>query len=569
MNTRKYIIKAIVLVFSSILMMACTDLDEELYDRVTSENFIQTRDDVYRTFLRTFEHGYWTVQGDQYILQELSADQMMTPNRQGDWFDGGTYIRAHKHEWTPEDAYVNNAWGNLYTGIVQATNSMEDIAALDPTKFGMNEAEQMQLLAELKTMRAWYYLRLFDFYRNIEIITAVKGETKGKPQSTPQETFSFIETELKDALPDLLSKGDPGTAAFDGRWTKAGAMALLARLYLNAQVYIGEDKYAECAQICQDLINGVYGEYGIEERWDAPFDYNNDDSKETIFAFPGTFGRSHWQYTEGMYWWMAPYNVDKYFGFSEFGGSNPRFSMQPGKDVDNVEYSFNLGKPFVKFQKYPDDIRIKKYKNIGHSTREGMFLMGYLTYNDNQDTVKSSRGYNLYIRDQVGHFEDLKPGQELADKESNMNHADQNSGIYPVKYPFYPDESPNKIESDYVEIRMAEAYYMLAECKFRNGNLSEASTLLNEVRGRYYPQGSESLYALDGSELTEQELLDEWGREFLAEGRRRTDLIRFGKFTTGNWWDKEPDNSTHLRIFPLGRNVLNVNPQLVQNPGYN
>ena len=91
-----------------------------------------------------------------------------------------------------------------------------------------------------------------------------------------------------------------------------------------------------------------------------------------------------------------------------------------------------------------------------------MFLYGYLPYNNDQDTVMTTRGYKLYIRDQVGWFKDLPPGQVLADKESNMNHADQNSGIYPVKYPFYPTSSPRKIESDYVEIRLAEIYYTLA-----------------------------------------------------------------------------------------------------------
>ena len=68
--------------------------------------------------------------------------------------------------------------------------------------------------------------------------------------------------------------------------------------------------------------------------------------------------------------------------------------------------------------------------------------------------------------------------------------------------------------------------------------------------------------------LDEQELLDEWGREFLSESRRRTDLIRFGKFCNGVWWDKQPDADTHTIIFPLHRDVLNANPKLEQNEGY-
>jgi hypothetical protein len=270
-----------------------------------------------------------------------------------------------------------------------------------------------------------------------------------------------------------------------------------------------------------------------------------------------------------MYWWMAPHQAQNLFGFTDFGGMNTRYALQPGRDVDSVEYSFTLGKPFIKFQKYPDDIRLKRYKNLGNSTREGMFLVGYLPYySDSTKFVKSNRGYTIFARDQVGWFKDLPPGQVPADKESNMNHADDNSGIWPVKYPIYPSGDPNAIASAYAEIRLAEVYYSLAECKYRAGDKAGAATLLNAVRQRYYPAGSPSLYKADGSQLTDQEMLDEWGREFLVEGRRRTDLIRWGVFNTGTWWDKQPDADDHTKIYPIGQNVINLSPQLVQNPGY-
>ncbi|MGB3775770.1 MAG: RagB/SusD family nutrient uptake outer membrane protein, partial [Leeuwenhoekiella sp.] len=339
-------------------------------------------------------------------------------------------------------------------------------------------------------------------------------------------------------------------------------------LYLNAEVYIGEAKFNECAAIAQDIVDGRYGQYGIEERWDAPFDFNNNLSKETIFAFPGSFTRTHWHYSSGMFWWQFPANVNLYFDFSAFGNSNPKYALQPGKDLNGEEYDFDLGKPFVKFENYPDDVRLTKYKNTGLSTREGMFLYGDLPYNGGSDYVMSKDGsYRLYLRDQVGPFNDLDPDQELSGESSTMLTADENSGVRLVKYPFYPDDSDNRIEPDFVEMRLAEVYYTLAECRFREGNSAEAARILNMVRSRYYPEGSESLY--QASDLNEQELLDAWGREFIGEGRRRTDLIRFGKFTTGVWWDKASDGGNeNLNIFPLSENTLNVNPQLKQNPGY-
>ena len=101
--------------------------------------------------------------------------------------------------------------------------------------------------------------------------------------------------------------------------------------------------------------------------------------------------------------------------------------------------------------------------------------------------------------------------------------------------------------------------------------MNEAGKLLNTVRKRNYPASAvnDYLYQPDGPVvLDEKELLDEWGREFLSESRRRTDLIRFGVFCSGVWWDKNADPDNHTIIFPLHRDVLNANPKLNQNDGY-
>ena len=113
--------------------------------------------------------------------------------------------------------------------------------------------------------------------------------------------------------------------------------------------------------------------------------------------------------------------------------------------------------------------------------------------------------------------------------------------------------------------------YSLAEAKFRQGQKDEAAKLLNSVRKRNYPSSSwaTTLYAPEGNaSLTEQELLDEWGREFFAESRRRTDLVRFGKFNSEAWWDKNVDADSHTAIFPIPRKAIDTNHNLVQNPGY-
>ena len=228
--------------------------------------------------------------------------------------------------------------------------------------------------------------------------------------------------------------------------------------------------------------------------------------------------------------------------------------------------------------KYPDDVRLKKYKNLGNSKREGMFLYGDLPYGTANGTeyVTSDNGaYKLYIRDQVGIFRDTDPASFSPNPSSGtqtpksaMAYGDQNSGWCLIKYPIYRSDDAGKIESDYALIRLAEIYYYLAEIRFYQGRKAEAEKLLNYVRKRYYPAGSSSLYPENGSALTEQELLDEWGREFLGEGLRRQTLCRFGIFNSGTWWDKEPDPDNHTMWIPLSRTTLNTNPNLKQNPGY-
>jgi hypothetical protein len=575
---KQYKIYITALLLSAGVFNSCTKLDEKVYDKVDAEGFLTRRDDVIRDFLRPFEHGYWSIQGNDYFAAvENSSDEMGTYNRQGDWQDGGYYQRMHYHTWTTQDGFTNGVWTNLYQGIVLSTNSLQDMESItDPSKLSVTPEELADFKSELRVLRAWFYLRALDFYRNVEIITDVKNSTQGKPQSTPQETFAFIEKELQEAIPGLLTRDKLSNQAM-GRWTKAGAASLLARLYLNAKVYTGTEKFVECEAVSRDIISGKYGSYALDNRWDAPFDYTNTMvASEVIYGFPGTLARTHWQYDGGMYFNAMTYDAAPlYCGFTDFGQANPRFAMQPGRDVDSVEYSFQLGKPFVKFQRYPDDVRLKKYRNLGNSTREGMFLFGYLPFTRTvngvarPDTVRGNKGpYPLFIRDQVGLFAGAKPGTRIADKESNMNHADHNSGIFFLKYPLYPTPDPNRITSAYAEIRLSEIYYTLAECLYRKGDKPGAAGLLNQVRQRNYPANSPSLYRLDGSQLTDQEMLDEWGREFLGENRRRTDLIRWGVFTTGTWWDKKPEADKHTEIFPIGRDILNANPQLKQNPGY-
>ena len=463
---------------------------------------------------------------------------------------------------------------------MQCNYVIEDIEALSPEKFGFSEIEFNNLKAQCRVLRSWFYLRLLDAFRNIPLAVSFNDVSKNTDtQVEPKVIFDFIEKELKECLPLLTSKESLGSgAAIQGQWTKAGAAALLVRLYLNAEVYIGEDKYEECGKIAQDILDGAYGQYEIASRWDAAYDWDNDTCDEVIYGFPGSQGYSFWHYQGDTFWWTVPSDARHYFGDfkAKAGDHNCKYAASPSYDLNGNLYTYRLGMPVQNFRKYEGDERMKLYRNLGGSKREGMFLYGYLEYIDENGATKKVRApeqpYDLYIRDAVGKFQNLAPDKWPSDKTSTLRNGDHNSGWHFAKYPFYSDEDAHQMESDFTEIRLPEIIYSLAECKLRAGLKADAGKLLNSVRRRNYPADNieNVLYEPEGKvSLDMDEMLDEWGREFFAEGRRRIDLIRHGVFCSGTWWDKTPDADRHTEIFPIMRPVLDANPALNQNPGYN
>ena len=562
------------------MLTGCTNLDETLYDQVGTQNYYNTKNDVVRAAFRPFEHAFWSIQS-RHVLNELTADQLITPTRDGWWDDGGKWRRLHYHDWNVEDGGdAQTEWNGCFQGIMQCNYVIEDLEQLEASRFGFSEAEFDNLKAQCRVLRAWFYLRLLDGFRNVPLAVSFNDVTKNtETQVTPQTLFDFIEADLKECIPMLTMKSALGAnAQLQGQWTKASAAALLVRLYLNAEVYTGQARYNDCEQVAQDILNGVYGQYAVAERWDAAFDWNNDECDEVIFGFPAAPGYSYWHYQGDTYWWTVPARARYYLNDSKCkaGDHNTKYAASPSYAPNGERYNYELGMTVEKFRKYEGDERLKLYKNLGNNRREGMFVYGYLEYQDENGNTKRVQApelpYDLYIRDAVGKFQSLAPDRWLTATSSTLRDGDHNSGWHFAKYPFYTDDDAHQMESDYTEIRLPEIVYSLAECKLRSGKKAEAARLLNSVRRRNYPadQLATVLYAPEGkAELDMTEMLDEWGREFFAESRRRIDLIRFGKFNSGTWWDKTPDADDHTKIFPIMRPILNANPALVQNPGYN
>ena len=433
-------------------------------------------------------------------------------------------------------------------------------------------------------MRAYLYLRLLNCYRNCILTTtsdaSVNNLPENRTQVSPERLFEFIESELKEGVNYLPAKvGTSGPGSIQGSFTKGAAAALLVRLYLNAEKWIGVPHYDDVISWCERIRNGEFGQYSLAENWWEPFDWNNENCNEVIFGFPASYTTKSWHMQNDrrtFYGRCLPYGCANYLGVEGNGERNPKYALSPSYDNQNPRQLFNykLGMPSQKFQKYAGDKRWAQYRNTSVNTREGMFFLegkipnsrtasGYAMNPDNQ--------YVIYLRDQVGQF--LNKGEEGiivgSGKESKLGNGDFNSGLFCVKYPFYSFTGGYYIESDLTLIRYAEIYYSEAEALLRTGKADEAGKILNQVRKKNYVDFNSSIaYQPEGSvKLDLDEMLDEWGREFIQEGRRRTDLIRFGRFQEA-WWDKPKDADTHYEIFPISRQALEQNKHLKQNPGY-
>ena len=271
-------------VMVTVALGSCTNLDETLYDQVGTSNYYNTKNDVIRATFRPFEHAFWSI-CSRHVLNELTADQLITPTRDGWWDDGGKWRRLHYHQWNVEDGGdAQTEWNGCFQGIMQCNYVIEDLEKLDPSKFGFSVPEFENLQAQCRALRAWFYIRLLDAFRNVPLAVSYNDVSLNtETQVEPIVVFEFIEKELRDCIELLGKKEGLGTnALIQGQWTKAAAAALLVRLYLNAEVYVGKDRYADCATVAQDILDGKYGDYAVADRWDAPFDWNNDECDDCL-----------------------------------------------------------------------------------------------------------------------------------------------------------------------------------------------------------------------------------------------------------------------------------------------
>lgn len=527
---------------------ACTNLEENIYDQLVTDNFYNNKNEVISAVLRPYTHANaWSTPGQNgyWRMNELSADQLAWPVKGRHGQDGGIWLRMHYHSWTADDDFVWDAWRLMWWGLGLCTDPIESLEARNAAQMGITDAEKAAYISELKLLRAFHYMKLMSLYGNIPTVTKV-GDPLNPPTRDRKEVFSFIEKEILDNIESApkLSKD------MIGRMTQAGGYAMLVELYLNAEAWTGTSRWDDCIAAADKLTSGEAGGLNGTPALDAnitdTYMPNNFNSKEIIFSLAYEFKKANFQ----------PQWTGDFFHFQQryiYGGArngNDGVVVIPG-----VYSTFK-----------DNDKRKKEWLLQGTQYQYANPTQPVLATGGNEYD-----GQPLVFVDNIRKNKTLQPGQDPSTLKSDMTQGEENSGVRFNKYKLGALEDPNYNGTDWALYRLSWIYFAKAEALMRkNGKVAtqEAVDLINQVKQRSFSGADWNTEKYTTATLTMDELLAERGREFIFEGFRRDDMIRSDKFTTSTWWDHNPSESTR-KLYPIPRRQITLNPNLRQNEGYN
>jgi hypothetical protein len=521
------------------LIWSCDDLEVPITTQLTPEVFpqnsaqyIQTTGPVYSAFRGEFSFSWWW-------SQSLSTDEAILPARGGNWFDNRNYIAMHYHDWNADNGIIGSLW-DWSSKVIGTSN--QAISILNQT---MPEgADKNTLISELKTMRAISYFMLMDSYGDVPLDT-LYGDFTPHAKSPRKDVFNFIEKELKKAVPNLNPAA--GITTY-GRPNRQTANALLAKLYLNAEVYTGTQRFNDCIAACDQVINS--GLYVIEPRatyLQMFYPNNGPQMKEFIFAVPYDPAAVTVGYNGQMY--HARYDVPRSerakFGLP-FTPSAPRSTLP--------EFYANFDDV--------NDIRNKQWLTGLQFMNDGTTPVMVTTTKKGYDQFYTGSDGGAAYTYQVNLTPDIIPRQSQTLFDLGNDEIAWNMGYRNIK--FYPDAtSTNRNQKNDVPfLRYSDILLMKAESILRGGGVTlgqTADALVNMVRSNRTTSS-----ALSG--VTLEELYKERSREFSWEAWHRNDMIRFGKYE--GQWGYKTNTDVRRRVFPIPTNAMVLNPALTQNDGY-
>ena len=470
-----------------------------------------------------------------FVRQLFNTNELPTDEAICNWGDPGiaefNYISFDSNHPMAKGFYYR-----LYFGVTICNQYLATFADVDETK-----------TAEVRFLRALNYYHLMDLYGNVPFTEQVSA--KAAPQYTRKQMYDFLEKELLEIEPKL-SAATPkkSTDAGYGRVDKAAAWMLLSRLYLNAQVYTGTPQWQKAAEYAKKVMDSNYKLYtgATKNGWTAYQQLFMGDNGENGASVEAVFpilqdGKKTASWGTTLFLIASTFDAGVTVNPNGVAGNNTSENWAGNRARKSLIDKFfpNNNAPYV------------HANQMTAAAGDDRALFDALQADGNKRNIDQANA------DQIGVFSN---GFAVA-KFTNF-HSDGTAG-HDAKFS----------DTDLFLMRVAEAYLTYAEATARlNGGhtTTEGTAAINALRRRAHAQErTTGSYTLD-------DILDEWSREFYFEGRRRSDLIRFGRFggnTNYTWpWKGGVHEGTQVpatkNIYAIPTSDVIVNPNIKQNPGY-
>lgn len=497
------------------MTVSCTKLDDKAYSSLTADNFFRNEQEVMLNVGRIYTQlrnimNRWGAGS----MSLVTSGECIIPFRETNlWWDNGTWIDLYRHNFTNSNPAISGAWSFCFNGISICNQVLYQLEE-SPVEFSSKE----KILSEIRIIRAFFYFNALDWFGNVPITTDFK-ETGIPVQRSRKEVFDFVEKEIKDNADKL----DPfGTPQNYGRATQAMAYTMLAKLYLNAEAWVGVSKWDEAIAAADEVT--ALNHYSLSSDYFANFAAQNEGSNENIFVVPfDKINTNGWDEGLIFHCWTLHSLSAQTFNFVAF-------TWDGYAATESLYNSYDAA-----------DQRIHSWLEGPQTTSGGDPLMlapgRQLTYRPHVNSLYDPN--NVALLDDGVRFKKYQYEAGLLDGQSMSN--------------------------DWVVYRYADVLMIKAEALMRKNGMVTADVLdlVNQVRFRAFGNHA---YDYTNATLTSDEFFSELGREFAWENHRRQDLMRFGKWNEARF--EKPAGDDHLKLYPIPNWVLDVNPNLHQNAGY-
>ena len=551
------------LLLAGLSMTSC--LDEHPKDQLVEDAIYGSASDIYINAVASLYNyigGANESEGIQgtcrgiYDYNTLTTDEAMIPIRGGDWYDGGLWNAMYQHRWTADDQSLYDTWKYIYKVIVLANKSLDIIS----NKSGLLSAgQQQEYRAEVRAIRALFYYYVMDMFGRVPLTLSGDEQLYSslfQGQNNRSSIFHFVFQELQQVLPYLPDQHSNKEGNYYGRITQPVVNFLLAKLALNAEIYMYDDwtqgyanrpkgsdihfsvpavsdaslhsggevkekgsKELNAWETCIYYCNQLAAEGYVLESDDAfNFSTHNETSKENIFTIPMDKNI----YTNQFHYLFRSYHYT-HGGALGWGSENGTCAT----------------------------ISTMKANRYGESDEDTRCRMNFVA-----GVVKVDGHELLMDNGKPLEYQPFEVAQNLTNSKY-IKTAGARMAKYEVDRTSYMD---GKLQSnDIVLFRYADVLLMKAEAKVRNGE--NGNEELNMIRSRV---------GMPHRKATLDNILEERLLELVWEGWRRQDLIRFGKFIEA--YDLrtplQGESSGYTTVFPIPQKCIDLNKELEQNKGY-